>query len=718
MKRMVSLLLVLVMLLGMTVPALADEKADFRDVPPEHWAYEAVMKMVDAGVIRGTGLWTFSPEMKVSAAQFVTLVGRMGEPWLEQVADDEDTWYAPYAAALKDAGWLDGTNVDINDLEAEITRYDMAAILWPAAKAMGGIEDTMAQPEQIADYATIPPQYVDAVRVMYGVGLITGDQNGSFNGADTMTRAEAATVLMRLKALTDARLRAEREAKREAEAGYGDFALDLLRASRKEGKNTLLSPLSVMLALGMAAAGADGETKQEFADLFGVEPEELSPYCLALMERYRDLGGSSETNLVNSIWCDPDLILNDSYVQTCQDYFDAELFHADLQSDETVDAINGWVNEATREKIPSLLKRPLPEGAVLALINAVYFKNRFEWPFATPSTPWTMDFHNADGTVSQPYGMYNKLKTTYLSHEGGQGVILPYDDGKLGFLLMLPDEDLGLTEYLESWDGRTIADLLDAQTSAKVSLTVPKFKAEWTGELNDTLKALGLRRAFDFFTADFTPMGHSKFGNLFISSVIHKTAFEVNEKGTEAAAVTAVMMGSGSGTPPETVIYLTFDRPFVYGIVDLDTGTPLFLGTLEQVESADLTENTAAATNAWEEQKDRLNELKDLLLEQEGLFDVYCWDKDDVYVEPWGDIEDIQVELDMKRVAELMDEIGLYMVCVRPEGFKEPVELVVPWYAGSKICYSRSVVPKNSWADEGEWISLGDGWYIQYDWEI
>ena len=585
MKQMVSLLLALAMIFGLAVPALAYEKADFTDVPPEHWAYEAVMEMVEAGVIRGTGYWTFSPDMKVSAAQFVTLVGRMNYPWLEQVADDGDTWYDPYATALKGAGWLDGTSVDLNDLEAEITRYDMAAILWPAARAMGGIEDTMAQPEQITDYTAIPPQYVDAVRVMYGVGLITGDENGNFNGANTMTRAEAATVLMRLKALADARVKAEREAKYGAETGYADFALDLLRASRKEGQNTLLSPLSVTLALGMAAAGAEGETRQEFADLFGMEPEELSPYCLALMERYSDLGGSSKTNLVNSIWCDPDLTLNDSYVQTCQDHFDAELFHADLQSAKTVRAINNWVSEATRRKIPTVLEKPLGEGAVLALINAVYFKNQFERPFVASSVAWTMDFHNADGTVSRPYGMDSRGMEIYLSHEGGQGMIKPYDDGKLGLLLMLPDEDLSVTEYLEDWDGWTIADLLDDQTSAKVTLEVPKFKAEWTGELADALKALGLTQAFDPFAADFTPMGYCKTGNLYLYSVFHKTAFEINEKGTEAAAVTMVGGYATAATPPD-MIYLTFDRPFVYGIVDLDTGTPLFLGTLEQVESA------------------------------------------------------------------------------------------------------------------------------------
>ena len=372
-----------------------------------------------------------------------------------------------------------------------------------------------------------------------------------------------------------------------AETAYADFAVKLLQESRQEGENTLLSPLSVTLALGMTSAGAGGETAEEFAALFGMERGTLSAYCLTLMEDYGDLGGSSETNLVNSLWCDPDLTLDDSFVLTCRDYFNAQLYHADLQSGDTVRAINDWVKEATGEKIPTLLDRPLDDQAVLALLNAVYFKNQFERPFVTPTHQWYMDFHNADGTVTRPQGMSNgQREEIYLSHDGGRGVILPYDDGKLGLLLMLPDEGVELTQYLSGWDGQTIAGLLRDQTTAKVDLVVPKFRAEWSGELNDALKALGLTSAFDPGAADFTPMGHSENGSLFIGNVIHKTAFEVNEKGTEAAAATAVIADAGAAMPTD-VIFLTFDRPFVYGIVDLETGAPLFLGTLEQAQSAE-----------------------------------------------------------------------------------------------------------------------------------
>lgn len=371
----------------------------------------------------------------------------------------------------------------------------------------------------------------------------------------------------------------------EAEA-YAGFALDLLRESRRDGENVLLSPLSVTLALGMTAMGAEGDTAEAFAQVLGMDKETLARYCAGLMAGYGDLGGSSETNLVNSLWCDEDLKLNDAFVKTCEDHFGAELFHADLQSPETVERVNGWVKEATRGMIPQLVNKFDP-SAVLALVNAIYFKNQFARPFKEPSHEWTIDFQNADGTVSQPQGMSNGQRNEmYLFHDNGRGVVLPYDDGKLGLLLMLPNEGVSLTDYLSGWDCKTIPALLENQAERRVELQVPKFKAEWDGDLRSALERMGLAAACDPETADFTSMGRCDDGRpLYIGAVIHKTAFEVNEKGTEAAAVTVVEIRyTGMPVVPDDLIVLHFDRPFVYGIVDLTTGAPLFLGTMEQMD--------------------------------------------------------------------------------------------------------------------------------------
>lgn len=197
-KKLASLGLALVLLLSLAVPAMAYTTPDFADLPADNWAYEPVMRMADQGVIQGTGNGMFSPEMKVSVAQFLTLVGRIVFP--DTVVGANDTWYGPYVAAAQAGGFLTGTQVDVNQPEAEISRYDMAVILRAAAKKLGKVE-TLAQQSQVTDFGMIPNMYTEAVLAVYGMGLIKGDQAGNFNGGNTMMRNETATVIDRLVAL-------------------------------------------------------------------------------------------------------------------------------------------------------------------------------------------------------------------------------------------------------------------------------------------------------------------------------------------------------------------------------------------------------------------------------------------------------------------------------------------------------------------------------------
>lgn len=366
----------------------------------------------------------------------------------------------------------------------------------------------------------------------------------------------------------------------QAETGYAAFAAELLRQTRREGENTLVSPLSVALALGMTANGAAGDTLAEFQDLFGMDLDTLNAYCAKTLHDYSGLGGSTRSTLVNSLWCDPDLTLEDGFVTRCQQNYGAELYQADLQQPATVRAVNDWVSKATEGLIPETVEK-FSEDAVLALVNAIYLQNKFERPFETPSSEWTMDFTAADGTVSHPRGMHNGTREEwFLSHAGGSGALLPYDDGRLGFLLMLPEEGTQLSDYLSGWDGTTVKTLLDGREERQVSLTVPRYELECSGSLAEILPEMGLSRAFAVSAADFTAMGHSDNGPLFIGDVIHKTVLKVNEKGTEAAAVTAVVTEAGAAMPTD-LIELCFDRPFVCGIVDMESGAPLFLGTVE-----------------------------------------------------------------------------------------------------------------------------------------
>lgn len=196
-KKAVSLLLILALVLGLAVPAMAYTTPDFSDVPSNHWAYQSVMKMADAGVIKGTGAGMFSPDMKLSAEMFIVLVGRVVFPDVKAEGAD---WSGPYVAEAKAKGLLEGTNITDSNLKGDISRYDMAVILAKCVEILK-VSATKADSSKVTDYGEVPTKYVDAVLMAYGSGLIRGDQSGSFNGANSMTRQEAATVMDRLLGL-------------------------------------------------------------------------------------------------------------------------------------------------------------------------------------------------------------------------------------------------------------------------------------------------------------------------------------------------------------------------------------------------------------------------------------------------------------------------------------------------------------------------------------
>ncbi len=199
-KRMWAMALAAALCLTFTPAAVAAGPAwidgqTFGDVPESHWAFYDVEAVARDGLMLGTGEGMFSPDAKVSTAQFLTMIGRIVFP--DTVVREDDSWYGPYARACQDAGLLLGTQTSLDNMNAEITRNDMAVILRGAARELGAVEK-LAEPSRIGDYADISPQYQEAVRAVYGLGLIWGDGAGNFNGSTTMTRGEAAAVVRRL----------------------------------------------------------------------------------------------------------------------------------------------------------------------------------------------------------------------------------------------------------------------------------------------------------------------------------------------------------------------------------------------------------------------------------------------------------------------------------------------------------------------------------------
>lgn len=376
--------------------------------------------------------------------------------------------------------------------------------------------------------------------------------------------------------------RGDFQAKPQADAAIGDLGADLLRAVRQPGENTLLSPLSVALALSMTANGAAGDTRAEFEALLGAEVNTLNENAASLLADYLSLEGSTQSSIANSLWVDQGLTAKDLFLERCAAFYQAGVYQADLDTEQAKNAVNDWIGQVTRGMIPEMLQKPPSEDTALLLVNALWLKTAWAEEF-DPSGTHTRPFTAADGTVTETDFLSNGIWTEqYFRTEDAAGVVLPYDDGRLAFLAVLPDGDLD--GWLEGVDGATFSSLLEAAEDATVSLSLPKFEAEWGGNLSDALKGMGLEAAFDPGLADFSALGTTAEGlPLFVSSVDHRAKIEVNEKGTEAAAATVVAMPAGAEPPAERV-ELIFDRPFCYAIVDLERGVPLFLGTFETVE--------------------------------------------------------------------------------------------------------------------------------------
>ena len=352
-----------------------------------------------------------------------------------------------------------------------------------------------------------------------------------------------------------------------------DFALDLLRESADE-KNALVSPLSVLSALAMAENGADGETLTQMERVTGMGADELTD----LLQAYGTLVDDGPLSVANSIWLrDSDgLAVEDDFLETCGGRLGAQVFSAPFD-DSTVADVNAWVSEKTNEMIPEMLNQ-ISDDAQVLLVNALAFEGGWEEPFdsalVSPDT-----FTCEDGT-EQDVTMMHSVEGSYLEGELATGFVKPYEGYDYAFVGLLPAEGVSVDELLASLDGNALEDLLTPVAGAGAEIGLPKFTASYETELADALRELGMTNAFDAELADFSLMGTSDQGPLYVGGVLHKTFVDVNEEGTRAAAATTVSM-DGAAAPGGPVEYheVILDRPFVYLIIDLRCDLPVFIGT-------------------------------------------------------------------------------------------------------------------------------------------
>ncbi len=369
----------------------------------------------------------------------------------------------------------------------------------------------------------------------------------------------------------------------KAGAALDGFGLDLYRAIAAGQTNVVFSPASIALALAMARAGARGQTAAEMdAVMHAVAADDhagwLNALDRALAERsgtFKDDSGKDlpvTLRIANAPFAQQGMPLEKAYLEALATRYGAGLRLVDYatQTEKARSMINGWVDAQTEQRIPELLASGVLTPATrLTLVNAIYLKAPWQTPFPADATR-AGTFTRADGsTVEIPF-MATTASLRHASGDGWQAVEIPYIGGSLAMLVILPDD---LASFERKLTADAFAAIVGGVTETQVALALPKFGIETKTELAPVLATLGMPSAFDD-RADFS--GITTAARLLISNVIHQANIDVDEKGTEAAAATAVVMRE-SAIPGEPVAFRA-DRPFLYAIVDVPTGAALFLG--------------------------------------------------------------------------------------------------------------------------------------------
>ncbi len=362
------------------------------------------------------------------------------------------------------------------------------------------------------------------------------------------------------------------------------FTFSLLqRATRTmpDGQNTLISPLSVSIALGMTANGANGETQAAFKQVLGfgnLNYEEVNSYYKKLLEELPALDPKTTLDIANSIWYRQGFSVLPGFLNVNRDYFSATVEELDFSSPDATERINGWVDQKTHGKIDKIIEE-IPGDMVMYLINAIYFKGDWEQKFDKSKTR-KVAFHRPSGTPLQTDFMNVEHRFRVLRNNEVSGVELPYGNDKYSMVMLLPAAGATVADLIELLNQDGVWNTWESQFSPVLTnLWVPKFKFSYENKLNDELIDLGLGIAFSG-TADFT--GINPDGRLQISEVKHKSFIEVHEEGTEAAAVTSV--GIELTSMPQ-IHQLTLDRPFLFLIREKGNGLILFAGQLNDPSS-------------------------------------------------------------------------------------------------------------------------------------
>lgn len=361
-------------------------------------------------------------------------------------------------------------------------------------------------------------------------------------------------------------------------AAVANFAVCLFQNSMAEGENTLISPLSALCALAMTANGAEGETLAQMEETLGLDVDTLNRWLYTYMENLPQ-SEKAKLSLANSIWFKEDekFEVEQDFLQTNADYYGADIYSA-LFNDRTLKDINNWVDNHTDGMIPEILGELEPD-AVMLLVNALAFDAEWDDPYTEHQVREGI-FTTEHGKIKE-VDMMHCIEYAYLEDENAVGFIKYYEGRDYAFAALLPNVGVTVADYAKTLTGEDLQEMLRSASQEKVITAMPKFETETTLELNQVLKTMGMTKAFDDVLAEFYGAGTYGGESLYISKVQHKTFITVDKKGTKAGAATAVVMEPTSSAPPkEEPKQVILDRPFLYLLIDCETNTPFFIGSM------------------------------------------------------------------------------------------------------------------------------------------
>lgn len=360
-----------------------------------------------------------------------------------------------------------------------------------------------------------------------------------------------------------------------------DFAVRLFKESYQDDKNTLISSLSVLCALAMTTNGAEGNTREQMETVLGASCEYLNLYLYTYINSL-PTSQKCKLNLANSIWINADerFEANQDFLQINADYYGAGAYKAPFNS-QTLKDINNWIKKETDGTIPKVLN-DIPQEAVMYLVNALAFDA--EWANVYERTQVRDGKFTKDDGAEQKVKLMYSTEGKYLENNSSKGFIKYYKGGEYAFVALLPNENISLSDYVSTLDGKALSELLKAAEARPVETAIPKFETEYEVQMAEVLKAMGMTDAFNPDAADFSGLGTSEHGNIFIDRVIHKAFIKVGEKGTKAGAATVIEMLDKSSASPDEMKYVYLTRPFVYMLVDCKNNVPFFIGANTSIE--------------------------------------------------------------------------------------------------------------------------------------